>query len=326
MMKDWIDIVYSSPQMMKLKLKDQTWLDMGVFHKMEVDQNCITGLWEAESQIITYRMDDFLRLDDVFAQHVFEEQEGYIFLHHLFEDMINANRNKPVIMEPDFVFVSPYGDAFRYIVAPVGVEQWMQQKDICNVWIPYLCEHLQTTTSFEIIGFLMKFSQSKEMSLTNLVMGLDAIRHKYYPTRFFRRKKHQLFKVAEPMHILYTAKKEPEVTLDLMDNQTHILGQPNHPMAYLSMNDQRYDLLHEVNLVGRSMACDIRLTDVEVSMKHAKILRQNDRFYIMDLKSSNGTFLNDKRVQRKMRLKDGMILRFASQVGVFHEVSMDSSV
>ena len=112
MMKDWIDIVYSSPQMIKLKLKDQTWLDMGVFHKMEVDQNCITGIWEAESQIITYQIGDFLRLGDVFVQHVFEEQEGYIFLHHLFEDMINANRNKPVIMEPDFVFVSPYGDVY----------------------------------------------------------------------------------------------------------------------------------------------------------------------------------------------------------------------
>lgn len=326
MMKDWIDIVYSSPQMIKLKLKDQTWLDMGVFHKMEVDQNCITGIWEAESQIITYQIGDFLRLGDVFVQHVFEEQEGYIFLHHLFEDMINANRNKPVIMEPDFVFVSPYGDSFRYIVAPVGVEQWMQQNDICKVWISYICEHLQTTTSFEIIGFLMKFSQSKEASLTNLVMGLDAVRHKYYPTCFFRRKRHQTFKVAEPMHVVYQSNMEPARTMDSRDTQTHILGQLNQSVAYLSINDQRYDLLYEVNLIGRSMACDIRLTDKEISMKHAKILCQNSRFYIMDLKSSNGTFLNDKKVQRKMRLKDGMILRFANQTGVFHEVSTDSSI
>lgn len=325
MMKDWIKIVHSSPQMMKLQLRDLSCLDLGVFQKMEVDQNCLNGVWDANTKTITYMTNDYIRLEDVFAQHVFEAQEGYAFLLHLFDDMINANRNKPVLMEPDFVFVSPYGDAFRFIVVPVGVEKWMQQEDICQVWIPYLCKHIQTTTSFEIIGFMMKFLESKEVSLTNLMFGLKAMQKRYYPSRLFRNRKQKSFKVAEPMHGMYKVDEKPEI-IRMDDSQTHLLQDAQMAKAYLVIDHERYDLIHEVNLIGRSMACDIRLDESEVSIKHAKIVCENNRFYICDLKSSNGTFLNEKRVQRKMRLKEGMILRFAGIEGIFHEIQMDSSL
>ncbi|WP_419006102.1 FHA domain-containing protein [Holdemanella porci] len=41
--------------------------------------------------------------------------------------------------------------------------------------------------------------------------------------------------------------------------------------------------------------------------------------YIQDLKSTNKTYLNEKEVKRKMRLKDGMTIRFGDVVCEFKE-------
>ena len=82
---------------------------------------------------------------------------------------------------------------------------------------------------------------------------------------------------------------------------------------------KKYALCNEINLVGRAMVCDVRIQDACISLKHAKIVCENDRYYIQDLKSTNKTYLNEKEVKRKMRLKDGMTIRFGDVVCEFKE-------
>ncbi len=62
----------------------------------------------------------------------------------------------------------------------------------------------------------------------------------------------------------------------------------------------RYDLAgHEGALtIGREAGNAIRLEDSEVSRRHAEIRRVADTFVVGDLKSSNGTFVNDRKVER----------------------------
>jgi len=60
-------------------------------------------------------------------------------------------------------------------------------------------------------------------------------------------------------------------------------------------------------LVGRSSACTISLADDECSRFHAALLRVDGHWWVMDLKSKNGTWLNDKRVERA-RLTSGQWL------------------
>jgi FHA domain/zinc-ribbon domain len=49
--------------------------------------------------------------------------------------------------------------------------------------------------------------------------------------------------------------------------------------------------------IGRSPDCGIFLDDVTVSRKHAVLAERNGRFWIDDLGSLNGTFLNRKRIE-----------------------------
>src|SRR5215813_8637398 len=57
-------------------------------------------------------------------------------------------------------------------------------------------------------------------------------------------------------------------------------------------------------LLGRQADCTICLESQAVSRHHAQILFENKRFLIEDLNSSNGTFLNGKRILDRMPLTD----------------------
>ena len=61
-------------------------------------------------------------------------------------------------------------------------------------------------------------------------------------------------------------------------------------------------------LIGRNRASTIKLNLPSVSRQHAKIIYERDVFWIEDLGSSNGTFVNQKQVQ-KARINIGDVLK-----------------
>ena len=52
------------------------------------------------------------------------------------------------------------------------------------------------------------------------------------------------------------------------------------------------------NVIGAAADCDIVLTDKKISRKHATIRYEGGEFQIADLDSSNGTHVNDEKVQK----------------------------
>ena len=52
------------------------------------------------------------------------------------------------------------------------------------------------------------------------------------------------------------------------------------------------------NVIGTAADCDIVLTDKKISRKHATIRFEGGEFQIADLDSSNGTHVNDEKVQK----------------------------
>ncbi|CAB1207927.1 FHA domain-containing protein [Acinetobacter bouvetii] len=64
-------------------------------------------------------------------------------------------------------------------------------------------------------------------------------------------------------------------------------------------------------LVGRHQSADIVLQAGEVSRKHAAFLLKDGALWVQDLNSSNGTFVNDLRIEHDTLLKQGDIVQFA---------------
>jgi hypothetical protein len=57
--------------------------------------------------------------------------------------------------------------------------------------------------------------------------------------------------------------------------------------------------------LGRSREAEVFLRDPEVSRRHARFEGQNGVIYVEDLKSSNGTFLNGRRVGEAIEVRQG---------------------
>ena len=80
----------------------------------------------------------------------------------------------------------------------------------------------------------------------------------------------------------------------------------------------RYDLArHNVAMsIGREAGNFVQVDDNEVSRRHAEIRRVGEGFVVGDLKSSNGTYLNDSRIERA-ELANGDRIRIGRTILVF---------
>lgn len=119
-------------------------------------------------------------------------------------------------------------------------------------------------------------------------------------------------------------------------NQTHSLGldqddpepfyrkppETNVISAYLEKDSEQIMLGEQMTTFGRDKSvCDVELAaDVFVSRCHAKIDNEDGRFFLTDLGSVNGTYINDFRLKPgvKKELFDGVKVRFGKTCFVFH--------
>ena len=65
-------------------------------------------------------------------------------------------------------------------------------------------------------------------------------------------------------------------------------------------------------LIGRGADCDLRLRDTEISRHHCTIRVGADEATLVDLGSSNGTYLNGQRVRSQASLHTGDEVRLGS--------------
>lgn len=65
-------------------------------------------------------------------------------------------------------------------------------------------------------------------------------------------------------------------------------------------------------LVGRHQDADILLQSAEISRRHAAFLLKEQGLWLQDLNSSNGTFVNEVRIQNETLLNSGDTIQFAS--------------
>src|ERR1041384_4384687 len=90
--------------------------------------------------------------------------------------------------------------------------------------------------------------------------------------------------------------------------------------AWLEAADgRRYPIKGSCSL-GRSGANTIVLESTKVSRRHALIHLQNiGELWLIDFGSSNGTFLNNRRIHHPVRLSDGDQITIGDQVFKFRQ-------
>lgn len=67
-------------------------------------------------------------------------------------------------------------------------------------------------------------------------------------------------------------------------------------------------------VIGRLPECEIQLNANTVSRKHARVLQEGKSFFLEDLGSGNGTFLNGKQISTKVAIADGDRIKFGNML------------
>ena len=96
-------------------------------------------------------------------------------------------------------------------------------------------------------------------------------------------------------------------------------GAPKRSVSHLRVvepADQRgrtYDVVDELT-IGRAAGCQIPLDDSYASQLHARLFRRNGDLLVEDLGSTNGTFLNRKKVSSAVPMRKGDRLQVGKTV------------
>jgi predicted component of type VI protein secretion system len=90
--------------------------------------------------------------------------------------------------------------------------------------------------------------------------------------------------------------------------------------------NQVYQLTGEVSNVGRDITNNIVINDREVSRHHLRLMRGAEGYTVEDLGSTNGTFINGKRVTGATPLKNGDMLGLGETVTLLFEAGRPGSV
>ncbi len=80
---------------------------------------------------------------------------------------------------------------------------------------------------------------------------------------------------------------------------------------------RRFSLDRDEHVVGRLPELDVPIDGDGLSRKHARIFRDAAGWHVEDLGSTNGTLVNDVRIEQRQALRDGDLLKFGVAICKF---------
>lgn len=95
-------------------------------------------------------------------------------------------------------------------------------------------------------------------------------------------------------------------------DETRVLG---HLVVMSSQDRGRsFPLSRDETYIGRGDGNDIILADDQVSQRHARFVLEAEHFWVEDVASTNGTFLNGTQVRGHEILKDEDLIKIGTTI------------
>ena len=84
-------------------------------------------------------------------------------------------------------------------------------------------------------------------------------------------------------------------------------------------NGQEHHLSIEPATIGRAVECDIVIARKSISRENTRIHREGRHWFVEDLGSTNGTYLNGELTIAPMKLRDGDSIKVGDVTFIFHD-------
>jgi serine/threonine protein kinase len=84
------------------------------------------------------------------------------------------------------------------------------------------------------------------------------------------------------------------------------------------MSGRSYRFHQDVTTIGRTNGNDFVIAGRTVSRRHARLWFDNGRWYLEDIQSVNGTFVNNTRIYQPVALNDGDVVSFGDEIVIFN--------
>lgn len=80
----------------------------------------------------------------------------------------------------------------------------------------------------------------------------------------------------------------------------------------------RYDLGKDRTVIGRASACDLAVPTTNISREHCLVVKREDGYWVEDLNSSNGTYVNKEKLAGPRKLSEKDIVKAGAARLTFH--------
>lgn len=94
-------------------------------------------------------------------------------------------------------------------------------------------------------------------------------------------------------------------------------------LSYHEFPDQEAFIVQQTDvLLGRDPNCKIHIPDETISAQHARLYLIDQNWWVQDLNSTNGTFLNDERIDQPCILTDNDVVQVGNVKLIIHTMNM----
>jgi pSer/pThr/pTyr-binding forkhead associated (FHA) protein len=84
-------------------------------------------------------------------------------------------------------------------------------------------------------------------------------------------------------------------------------------------NSKEHKLPGQTATIGRATECDIIIASKAISRENTRIRQEGRHWFVEDLGSTNGTYLNGERILTAMNLRDGDAIKVGDVIFIFHD-------
>lgn len=312
----------------KLTLSNAQEVDLYMLEMMKQTPLALPCIQKKRAKsVFLYETLEWMRLKRMLELYVFDESEALHFLIALFQSLSEIEKEYPIYATLDSVYYDMEQAMFHCVVLPI--HRRFYEND-WRVFIKELLDLLRVQEGDALFGRLFQITKCTIEHANTIQEALCHFqRHRRLRERIKRKlhvdhtwkqqRKVQIQNEIAAQKLARRNRKEDTTILQKASSDTVVLF-PDTSHAYLLKDDNQIPL-DEKNVLGRHKKCTIRFEEATISAYHAQIIQNHEGFVLVDLSSSNGTWLNDVKIapQSEQLLHDNDIIQLAEVTLIYKE-------